>query len=128
MSQHLYLAGMILSGIIVPAAGVWILRARRRVEREADVDPAVLLKAELARAESLVSKREAELEKLREADAKERAAYIEALTEIKNAMTEIASDLKAHREEERERTAKVHERLSGMDTRLTVIETRLERP
>lgn len=88
-------------------------------EIDAQAVPIKLLTLELG-------KREAELTLIREQDRKERAQYVETLTAMKKALDEIVTDLRAHRDEERERSASLHRRLDGVDDRLLVIETRLE--
>lgn len=80
--------------------------------------PIQLLKDELA-------KREQELAAMREQDRVERIQHAETMTAVRNALEEIVTDLRSHREEEKQRSANFHERLDTVDDRLLVIETQL---
>jgi hypothetical protein len=122
-----YMIGSAILGLLSSAAGVLIYRWRTRVDLDANMErrvgdaqaiPLQLLRDELC-------KRETELSQVRAQDQRERDEYVKTLTAISGAMSQIAEDLKALRQEEREGRGKVYERMEVMDKRLLVIETKM---
>jgi hypothetical protein len=118
----------ILGGLLTTVAGAWAYKKRAGVDMEVKKESATLnLQSEpLKIALHQLEVRESELTILRQQDQNERRQYIETLGAMKRALEEIATDVRAHREEERERSAKLYEQFKGLGDRLLVIETQLK--
>jgi chromosome segregation ATPase len=127
VNSLLYIVGPTLAGALGSMVTLWVQKRRTRIELDAKKEtlqideqgvPIKMLQDELG-------KRERELADLRAQDKAEREQYIETLTAMKGALQEIAADLKASREEQRQNATQMHQRLDVMDDRMLVIETRL---
>lgn len=127
-----------LSTAVVALIGLFVYKRRagvdidkKREDVKIDLDAKVqakLLESQAAAVRLLeveLGKRERELHELREQDRAEREQYIKTLLAIKTAIEVIASDLSAHRTEEKDRSGALHGRLDKMSERLLIIETRL---
>ena len=127
-----------LSTAVVALIGLYVYKRRagvdidkKREDTKIDLDARVqakLLESQAAAVrllEAELGKRERELHELREQDRAEREQYIKTLLAIKTAIEVIASDLSAHRTEEKDRSGALHGRLEKMSNRLIVIETHL---
>ena len=127
-----------LSTAVVALIGLYVYKRRagvdidkKREDTKIDLDARVqakLLESQAAAVrllEAELGKRERELHELREQDRAEREQYIKTLLAIKTAIEVIASDLSAHRTEEKDRSGALHGRLVKMSNRLIVIETHL---
>lgn len=127
-----------VSTVIVALIGLYVYKRRagvdidkKREDTKIDLDAKVqakLLEAQTGAVRLLeiqLTKRENELKELREQDREEREQYIKTLQAIKTAIEVIASDLSAHRTEEKDRSGALHGRLEKMSNRLIVIETHL---
>lgn len=135
--MNYHLAGA-LSTVVVSLIGFYVYKRRagvdiekKREDTKIDLDAKVqakLLESQAAAVrllEAELGKRERELHELREQDRAEREQYIKTLQAIKTAIEVIASDLSAHRTEEKDRAGALHGRLDKMSERLLIIETRL---
>ena len=79
-----------------------------------------------------IIKREGELlemrkydRELREQDRAERAQYVEILSAMREAIKEMGADIRAHREEERQRSDRAHEEIGVLGGRLIAIEAHI---